>query len=492
MRIGLIVDNPQRDLHGLALVAWYLILDGHLVYLVPMYTQAADVALLNLDRVLVNYVRRNNLHLLKAYKAMGVGVYVLDTEGGLLSKQGPRSPESWAKFAADQALGDLIEGYCFWGPLLRDAFRRHSRIHGSKLHLTGQPRYDLCHPGWRMFAKNGDTDYVLINTNFATVNPYFGRSAHTERMTLLSAGFDHSYIERFFQEMEELFPRYLDAVSALANRLRDRKIVVRPHPFEDPEVYRRELRDLQNVEVQVGGNVLQAIAGARCTVHLNCGTAVETLMAGRLPISLEFLNSQFLRNHGNLPSTISYRAQNIDEVVAAIEDPCAYLHRIDADNTLRENVVPWFYEADGYASARVAEVVGGNGAWATGRAKRIGRRLTCFGYRQRALVIMAWMTGSKAVEDLRGMLRSRRRRKAIDSESVMHLMARIRSHQAGSISLKVGAARSPLSGCPMGAIQIRAGDWGHVNATASEESGRRLLWSSSVGHRRTVRSSWGE
>ena len=81
IRICIIVDNPLRDLDGLVLVAWHLAKMNFHVYLVPMYAQISDVKAISPDFILANYVRANNVDTLKRFKALGIKIGVLDTEG---------------------------------------------------------------------------------------------------------------------------------------------------------------------------------------------------------------------------------------------------------------------------------------------------------------------------------------------------------------------------------------------------------------------------
>src|SRR5438552_18806533 len=117
--IGLIVDNPKRDLDGLVLVSRELAIRGTSSALVPMYQQGVEITLLGLNAVVINYARPNNRALIEGYKAMGLSVFVLDTEGGVLSRSGSDYPATWAPRFRESELGPLIDGYFFWGSGVR-------------------------------------------------------------------------------------------------------------------------------------------------------------------------------------------------------------------------------------------------------------------------------------------------------------------------------------------------------------------------------------
>lgn len=122
MKIGIIVDNPKRDLNGCSLLAYELGKKNHEVFLIPMYTQGYDIPLLALDLVVLNYARLTNFELIKIYRKLGIKVVVNDTEGGVLSESGLNSPKNWAHFMKSSQIFRYLDGYTFWGENVYNAF----------------------------------------------------------------------------------------------------------------------------------------------------------------------------------------------------------------------------------------------------------------------------------------------------------------------------------------------------------------------------------
>ena len=91
-------------------------------------------------------------------------------------------------------------------------------------------------------------------------------------------------------------------------------IRIRPHPFEDEALYRRRFGSMPNVSIDGSGNVLPAIEAAACVLHLNCGTAIESLMLGTPAVSLEFLNTETMRAHAPLPARVSIPASSVRDL----------------------------------------------------------------------------------------------------------------------------------------------------------------------------------
>ncbi len=350
--VALIVDNPLRDLEGLVLVAWQLAAKGARATLVPMYDQGFDVPALAPDLVLVNYTRPNNSDLIKTYKAGGILVGVLDTEG-----IGGKSPEHFAEMVAGAGCGDMIDLYCVWGQSQYDAFLRRGTVPKARLVATGCPRYDFCAEPWRgaLALPAKKPGYILINTNFPTVNPRFSTGTGHEIEAMVKAGFAEDFAHRFIADAR-LAHETVSAVSTrLARALPDVPFVLRPHPFESIEAY-AELASLPNVEVRQEGTSLEWIAASRLLLHQNCSTAIEATMLGVEPIAMEWFNTPALRldaatkvsRLADSEATLVQMVANILEVrVPSLPEP---------QQAFRRDILRDLYLAiDGRAAERVAE-----------------------------------------------------------------------------------------------------------------------------------------
>jgi surface carbohydrate biosynthesis protein len=353
MKVAIVLDNPKRDLLGVAITAYQLLKLGCEVYVVPMYQQGYDMPLIAPDAVIVNYARPANKPILESYKSLGILVFVMDTEGGILSAEGPDAPENWAKFFKSSALSECIDYYFFWGERVRNAFTKHSGISEDRLIVAGCPRYDICNNQWRLLLNYPKSDYVLINTNFSGLNPAFTSSSKAEEQIFLQGGWDRKYVRKLFDETKMIFTGYLETIEKLAKRNPNTTFLIRPHPFEKSSFYTDRFKQA-NVVVDGSGNVLNVISNSRCVLHLNCGTSVETNLLGRAPISIEFLNTEFIRKNAPLPSEISIKASDFEDLNELINNEVLRTSRYLA---IKERITPWFSEIDGMASLRIATKV---------------------------------------------------------------------------------------------------------------------------------------
>jgi surface carbohydrate biosynthesis protein len=464
--VGLIVDNPKRDLDGLVLLAHRLSRSGINTALIPLYQQGVEVPLLGLTGVVVNYARLNNRELLAGYKSRGLQIYVLDTEGGVLSGEGTYTPENWATWLREAGFAGLIDEYFCWGPALAAAFRRLSGIAPEHVHVTGCPRFDFCQAPWRQTLEFPMTDHILVNTSFSGINPFFTSNAVKERAAFRAAGFEDGYIENLLEEQRKAFDGFMDSVDILCRALPEEKILVRPHPFEDPAPYHRRFGAYANATVDGRGNVLNAIARARCVVHLNCGTSVESILLDKLPINVDYLNTGALLTYAPLPRDISYCAKSIEDLVETARDARERSTIFPFAQMRQRYIAPWFSEVDGKAAERVAARIHESrrspspGVTSLALSIRGGSLRPTGG--QLLQGIAANVLGPAAAARLRATAAPTRRSKVFTDVDVQQVLDRIAQVAPGGHPLRAKRARHPLTRRPMSSVVLAPDEPGTI------------------------------
>jgi surface carbohydrate biosynthesis protein len=353
-QVCLIVDNPLRDLEGLVLLGRQLATRGAAVTLVPMYEQGFDVPALRPDLVLVNYTRPNNADLIKSYKRAGILVGVLDTEG-----IGGKNPDHFAEMVKTVGCTDLVDLYCVWGQAQYQAFLRHGTVPANILHATGCPRYDFCAAPWRAALPTPSvaSGYVLINTNFPTVNPRFSSSSADEEESMVQAGFLREFARQFIVDAGLAYRSVLDMSLKLARHFTDVQFILRPHPFEDIRSY-DALAELPNAHIRQDGTSLEWIAGARLLIHQNCSTAIEAAMLNVEPLSMEWFNTSALRLQA--ATGVSRDAASEADLIELVQhglDGKLQAPSPETEEFRRQIMGELFTAIDGASSRRVTEAI---------------------------------------------------------------------------------------------------------------------------------------
>jgi surface carbohydrate biosynthesis protein len=352
--VCLIVDNPLRDLEGLVLLGRELATRGAKVTLVPMYEQGFDVPALQPDLVLLNYTRPNNADLIRRYKRAGILVGVLDTEG-----IGGNNADEFAKLVKNAGSPDLLDLYCVWGQAQRDAFLKHGTVPAHILHATGCPRYDFCAGPWRaaLSKPSVGADYVLLNTNFPTVNPRFSKGPDDEVETIVNAGYSRDYANQVVIEARHAYQSMLKMSMKLAEHFPDVHFVLRPHPFENIKSY-DALAAYPNFEVRQEGTSIEWINRARLLIHQNCSTAIEATMLNVEPLSMEWFNTPSLRVQA--AAQVSRPVASETDLIALVKEGLESRLPSVAEETAqfrRQIISDLFTAVDGASSIRVADVV---------------------------------------------------------------------------------------------------------------------------------------
>jgi surface carbohydrate biosynthesis protein len=459
MRVGFIVDHPKRDLHGGVMLAHALARRGAQTALIPLYEQAVDVPLLGLDALVVNYARPVNQELVRGYIRAGLPVWVLDTEGGVLADDGANTPDRLAAYIKESGFGALLAGYFFWGSTLHEAFVRHSGMAPQSLHVTGCPRFDCAAPRWRSMLDFPRDGFVLVNANFPLANPLFASSPEAEIGTLTAAGWKADYVVQMLRDSRLILRNYIDTVRRVALHFPEKTFLLRPHPFENAGLYRTELAAVPNISVDGAGSVLNVIQHAQCVLHLNCGTSIEAILLGKLPLSMEFLNTELMSNHSSLPSQVSQRVDSevqLERILSQIDDATRAFPFVERHDQL---IKPWFHANDGAAADRVADVLMQAVRSRAARLGRVslGRSLASSRARsspqQRLQALAANLVGSKATAALRARWQPQRRDKALDLQVIQKLGAAVQRLDAGA-GWSARQATHPVSGAKLASILI--------------------------------------
>lgn len=457
MRVGLVVDHPKRDLPGAVLLAYQLAIRGASVVIVPMYEQAVDVPRLGLDALVVNYVREANLDLMRNFAKAGLPLYVLDTEGGVLADTGGNSPPAMAAYVRSSGYADILSGYFFWGSRLHAAFRDEATMKPEQLHLTGCPRFDFAAPRWRALLDGEPRGYLLVNANFPLVNSRFSNKPGAERDAMVRAGWDAEYIDRFLADLKQVFANYLEVIRKLAAARPDRAILIRPHPFESEQVYRDAVAGHANVVIEGSGSVLDRIRNAAAIIHLNCGTAVESVLLGKLPIQLEYLNTPVTAGHASLPARVSRPVDSFDALLAVVDDIETETRTFDFARVHAENVEAFFHRNDGLAAERVAEVLTSESP----HRRYVSLMSALKGTRSKSSLgqiakgAASLVLGSAVTEHLRASVNPARRDKRIAPGAVAGLLERIAKHDHATAARIVAArARCATTGLPLASIVV--------------------------------------
>lgn len=357
-KIALIVDVPDRDLAGLVLTASELCQRGATCYLVPASPKESEIWSIQPDFVLLNYFRKGNDDLAKRLVRAGISIGVLDTEGIWTTLP------SYTDLLWSQAeLRAQIRCACMWGAKLTEHVVRERILGVDQVAITGCPRFDFYHPLWRSAlaedddaGTNGRARRILFNTTCYFSNPRFTSKGNIAGELKRLFGWDRPTVDKILAIQEEALEAGFEMIRRLARAFGDAEIVVRPHPYEGPELYESRLRDLANIRVNRGGPVQAQIARASVVIQRSCTTGIEATLANVPTLSPMWIPTAFempMAEAVSVPCE-SYEEleRNVGRVLEGGDRQTAEAARI-AEEVTRD----WFYRSDGVGYSRVSDAI---------------------------------------------------------------------------------------------------------------------------------------
>ncbi len=174
-----------------------------------------------------------------------------------------------------------------WGEDDLDLWKRSDFDLDGRLFVTGNPRIDTMRREALPFhqplvdaIRQAHGDYVLLNTNFPTVNNLTpqGGGVRLASWALDSRG--QEVEQAFLGNKRAMYEKMLEIAPKLAKAIAPLNLIIRPHPNEDHEPWHAAARGIANAKVVFEGGVVPWIIGAKALVHNNCTTAVELAVLG--------------------------------------------------------------------------------------------------------------------------------------------------------------------------------------------------------------------
>lgn len=194
---------------------------------------------------------------------------------------------------------------------------------------SGSPRLDLLRPRFREFYREDAQRIrerhgriVLVNTNFHRFNHFLGRGAYLQGLKNRGK-VPNAEREAFFQQwigfLGEMYKAFAKMLGPLSAALPAHTIVLRPHPSENHDAWKEEVKGLPNVKVLHEGGSLPWILASEVVIHNSCATGIEAFGMGVPVVSYRPLTSETYDSF--LPNAVSrevFKVQDLVEVVKAL------------------------------------------------------------------------------------------------------------------------------------------------------------------------------
>jgi surface carbohydrate biosynthesis protein len=291
--VYLLIEEVNRELLSRLLIGRAAAELGHPVLIGQQWWMAANFGALPPGVVLFKGNNRIQALFMQQARKAGHAVASIDEESFVSSS----ATEIAAQYHA------LAEEHCevFFaqGQFQRDAIAARFPAAADRIVTTGNPRADLLRDSHfrpldpmveRYREEKGP--YILINTNFTTINPKLG-DVYSYYQTCLRIGVlddpKTTPFDRFMTwcawERENL-KAIVQLIRMLSQSQDKRRVVLRPHPSERGDVWIDRMAEMPTVDVVMNGDHLAWIDRSDVLLHSGCSTGLEAYLLGRSAVSL--------------------------------------------------------------------------------------------------------------------------------------------------------------------------------------------------------------
>jgi surface carbohydrate biosynthesis protein len=217
------------------------------------------------------------------------------------------------------------------GPVHKSAFIEFRKFTLAQTPITGNPRIDMLRPPFidairenvaRIRQEHGE--FILINTDSGSIN---GTIPQLDKYlkVLVQIGWidpnspeDVALFEEHIEHDRNNIAAIEDFARAMKAELPDRRLILRPHPAEDPAHWERVAREVGNLTVVTNTNATEWILAADCLIQTGCTTGVEAAVMGIPTIGLVRQPEDFLHPKVRLSNWLNPIVRDPSEVVEAI------------------------------------------------------------------------------------------------------------------------------------------------------------------------------
>jgi surface carbohydrate biosynthesis protein len=224
-----------------------------------------------------------------------------------------------------------------WGQDNMELWRQYRELpNGTPIHITGNPRGDLLRPEMHAYydkdveeLRKTYGDFILINTNFNHVNAYYpglnlflpeNKPGKEPKYGRAARGMTREYAEGLRDHKQAIFENFQQLIPALEREFPDYTIVVRPHPTENHEVYRKIAARCERVRVTNKGNIVPWLLATRAVIHNGCTTGIEAYVMGIPALSYRaVVNEHYDYGFYRLPNLMSYQCFDFEELRATLQ-----------------------------------------------------------------------------------------------------------------------------------------------------------------------------
>jgi len=302
-RVGLVVDNPKRDLLGMCFLAKSLAEKGFNVFLIPMNLIDYELKVVQPNYLLLPGFRKGSLQRYEKFNSYGIKLGVLETEGGFYFKKQHRLN----RIENDSRVEKLISNYFVWGEMFKELLLEKKALTEKKIHVVGHPRMQLIK---ETFSKKNKADSVLFCSSFASVGA--DDKLRLDVIEILEKKGTTNAIE-YYRGLDNVKKEFIQ-LALLLDKL-GYNVIYRPHPFEDFQSYKTKFKG-SKIQLDEEKSTLPSLSKSFLHIHNSSTTSVEAVICG-----VPTIIPDYIKNGYKVAASreISYLAKSRKELLKLVQ-----------------------------------------------------------------------------------------------------------------------------------------------------------------------------
>jgi len=303
-RVGLVVDNPKRDLMGMVFLGKKLVKLGFEVYIIPMNLIDYEIYITKPHYLLLPGFRKGSLKHYTIFHQYGIKLGILETEGGFYFKKEHRLN----RIENSPQVNKIIENYFVWGQMFKELLLEKKAISSDKIFITGHPRMQLIKetPNTEMKGKN----CILFCSSFASVGN--DDKLKLDVIDILDKKGTTNAIE-FYRGLDTMKKEFVDLAKLFDSM--GFNVIYRPHPFEDFKSYKRKFTGTR-IYLDDEKSTLPSLAKSFIHIHNSSTTSVEATLCGVPTIIPDYIENGYKVEASR---NISYLAKSREDLINKIK-----------------------------------------------------------------------------------------------------------------------------------------------------------------------------
>jgi surface carbohydrate biosynthesis protein len=283
------IELKVRDLHSRILLASFAALKGIKSIVGHKLEIQHKMREFPLGVFLMYGFANNYLSTLEKIIQHGHKIVAQDDEGLVVWQN-----DMYQKFRVSSSVLEKVSQVYAWGPNQKQLIDTWSPKSKEKILVTGSPRFDLLRKPFIQALdvdvqniKNKFGSYILVNTNFGRANHFKGTQyyIHTKKEQYVSDDKSNEFFEGCLEFQKIIYNNFIEMMFELSSIFPEKTIIIRPHPSENHDAWRKHTTGLSNVKVIHDGCVLPWILASEVLIHNGCTTGVEAYMLNKPVIS---------------------------------------------------------------------------------------------------------------------------------------------------------------------------------------------------------------